>query len=366
MSNYFEIPAISSSLLKKARTYFQNNRSMTGFKLPKEKQTEALAFGSLVHEAIETNGASLKKYIVIPTELTEGVSANELKVLSATDPSAIYFELYNNVDTREVIAAKEQFGNEVARWSMRAIKADTKINSTISSLFEKNRLLVNYINNKKAVAGNDYIIMSSKSFEADLDVVSTAMENVKHHIFKNTTRRGYTHYGNEVQVLAQLDGANVKIMMDRVDINNTTKNIKITDYKTSIDSASQYHYNFCKYGYDLQASFYCYVVRNCSTFANLIKQGYTISFEFIYINSNTGAIKPIVSDRNDLELCRIGGYLLPVPMYNFTDGIIKRFHGIEPWKAVSMTEQIGMYNGQYEVKGWNWLLKEVSSLNLFN
>lgn len=93
--------------------------------------------------------------------------------------------------------------------------------------------------------------------------------------------------------------------LDQVYINHTLKEITPLDIKTTSDSVLNFSYNFWKYRYDFQASFYTFGLKQDLQIRELLKVGYKLlPFKFLIIETVGNSI-PVIFNTTE-EIYNIG------------------------------------------------------------
>jgi hypothetical protein len=109
----------------------------------------------------------------------------------------------------------------------------------------------------------------------------------------------------------EYEGFNCKGELDQIVINHVNKTITPIDEKTTGESVLSFNFNFWKYRYDFQASFYTEGLRQDVELQPLLQSGYTIeAFKFIVIEKEL-INKPVIFTTTNtiLHIGRYGGVL---------------------------------------------------------
>jgi hypothetical protein len=121
-------------------------------------------------------------------------------------------------------------------------------------------------------------------------------DNVKH-LFEET--ENVENFGKHV-IEWEYKGLKAKSELDNLTINHTTKEIIITEIKSTWSSEEEgFARTYLKLRYDLAAAFYCKAVQYIFN-ENLM--GYTIKFQFLVVDTSPQGLRPLIYKVSDLDL----------------------------------------------------------------
>lgn len=368
--NYFNIesvshvPIISSSYIKHFNQVYENYkdypelfRKKLMMKFSSDKN-EALLFGDMLHEALETNGESLSniaflenrknvKYVYEGEEYT--LTKNHMILLQDVfrnnNPSTnfevftkSYFELYDEVNKKQLKKAYLAYGktfNEFIEelikykdWTTKYVKsldvsdkvkqdAITMVKAYksyvyIKDLFKKlmrggqQYLKSLHVNKGKRILDNEYgtknkkLIANPQEFYYNLQACyNNLIDNDK--VLNILFDKDFTKTLLELVVIWQYKGIQCKSMLDKVMINEEDKVVRIVDYKTFYGkSMNDFLGNYEKYKYNLSMSFYTEAVKSYLK----LDDEWTVECVLIGINKTLQLSKVFFVSESDIELSK--------------------------------------------------------------
>ena len=263
---YRYIKAISYSAISK---YLRE-----GFKcistLYEKEESPSLTFGSLVDTMVLSPDEFNKKFILsdkaFPSENIRDIIKNiynrttgEYGLLSDI-PKEIILEEANN-----------------ASYCM-TFKDDTRVKKIIDNGESYYGFLT--ISNGKQIIDHDTYASAS--------MVRDAINNTKfiEFFFRPYYPNGYDGF-NQVQFITDFDGVPFKCMFDRIIVSHKDKVIIPVDLKTCSVPEYEFHKNFVKYHYDVQARLYTMILQKVISTDDYYKDFKIADFDFVCVNKES-------------------------------------------------------------------------------
>lgn len=307
--NYFDVPAVSNSLLKRVGFFYQE-KNLDRFSEQEVKESEAMFIGSQVHLAVETKGNSIADLKVLDDscfkekdEADRNIfSPNLIKVVKSDTPYETYLDLYNDRDVKLVKGDDFDKSEKAKQRILDKIELlQTKAASYFTSRLglQDTDIVLNDI---------DYISNPESVKETIISCYNAVMQSpdyndlVEYDLFER-----YDHY-HEFAYYSELDGIPTKALIDELIVLHDRKLIKLIDLKTYGGNTSL-EKNMFKYDYCHQLSWYRHWIKEWA-----IKNGYgnyEIEVSVVSVSTSSYKVEVMYIDPTALDTAEVGGYFKP-------------------------------------------------------